>query len=47
MKKIMEFVRKNSLTVLSVVAMVVAVGGVSTASFFSSHQPECPKELLK
>ncbi|MDK2811301.1 MAG: hypothetical protein PWR27_2010 [Petroclostridium sp.] len=47
MKKIVEFVQKNSLMVLSVVAMVVAMGGVSTTSLFTSHQPECPKEILK
>ncbi|WP_094550989.1 cyclic lactone autoinducer peptide [Petroclostridium xylanilyticum] len=47
MKKIVEFVQKNSLSVLAALAFVVGIASVSTATFFTSYQPECPKELLK
>jgi cyclic lactone autoinducer peptide len=47
MKKIVEFVQKNSLSVLAALAFVVGMTGASTATLFTSYQPECPKELLK
>lgn len=47
MKKLMGFLKTNSLLMVSLVAMFVASSGASTASLFTLHQPECPKELLK
>ncbi|NLY42757.1 MAG: cyclic lactone autoinducer peptide [Clostridiaceae bacterium] len=47
MKNIVSFLRKYSLSILGALALAVAVGGVQITSFFTSYQPECPKELLK
>jgi cyclic lactone autoinducer peptide len=47
MKKLLEFARRNSLTVVSAVALFVGTLAVVPTSIFSTYQPECPKELLK
>lgn len=47
MKKMVTFIRKNSLSIVSIVAMLVGTFAVSMASWIGSQQPECPKELLK
>ncbi|MCG8502399.1 MAG: cyclic lactone autoinducer peptide [Firmicutes bacterium] len=47
MKKMVTFIRKNSLSIVSIVAMLVGLVAVGTASWITSYQPECPKELLK
>ncbi len=47
MKRTLAFLKSNSLRVISVIGLVVGMFAVSTASWHTGYQPECPKELLK
>jgi cyclic lactone autoinducer peptide len=47
MKKIINFVKTNSLTILGALAMIVGLSSASAATFWGTNQPECPRELLK
>ncbi|WP_129599699.1 cyclic lactone autoinducer peptide [Anaerophilus nitritogenes] len=47
MKKVMEFVQKNCLHVLSLCALFVGATAASAATLWYSHQVKCPEELLK
>lgn len=47
MKKIISFAKRNSLTIIGALALVVGAAGSSVCTWFMSDQPECPKELLK
>ncbi|MBF8983954.1 cyclic lactone autoinducer peptide [Lutibacter sp. B2] len=42
-----RFVKRNSLGTLSLFALFVGTGAVSSACWFTTHQPKCPEELLK
>jgi len=47
MKKMINFVKTNSLGALGLFALFIGTGAVNSASWLLSHQPKCPKELLK
>jgi cyclic lactone autoinducer peptide len=43
MKKLLHV----GLTLLGTLSVLIATAAASSASTIASHQPECPKELLK
>ena len=45
MKKIREFMLKRGATLLSAVALFVAVGSITQACWLNFNQPEMPEEL--
>ncbi|WP_110942979.1 cyclic lactone autoinducer peptide [Inediibacterium massiliense] len=47
MKKVVKFVEKNSLHLLSMCALFVGATAASAATMWYSHQVKCPEELLK
>lgn len=47
MKRIMGFVKRNGLTMLSFLGLVVGSMASTTQTLFYTHQVQCPEELLK
>ncbi|MEW9124483.1 MAG: cyclic lactone autoinducer peptide [Thermotaleaceae bacterium] len=47
MKKVLGFVKRNSLTALSFIALFVASVATVQQTIFWTHQVKCPEELLK
>ncbi len=47
MKKIIRFVQNHSLSILAAFALFIGTNAATPATFLMTHQPECPKELLK
>ncbi|MBB6217145.1 cyclic lactone autoinducer peptide [Anaerosolibacter carboniphilus] len=43
----MNFIKSNSLKILTLFALFVGTASASSATLMLSHQPKCPEELLK
>ena len=42
-----EFLRKNSFSVVGAIALFVGTAAAFPTTWTYTHQPECPTELLK
>ncbi|WZL74097.1 cyclic lactone autoinducer peptide [Clostridiaceae bacterium 35-E11] len=47
MKKVMQFLKGNSLMVLTFVGLFMGSVAVTTQTMVFTHQVKCPNELLK
>lgn len=47
MKKMIQFIQKNFLSLLSCMALFVGTMAASSTTFLYTQQVKCPKELLK
>lgn len=47
MKKLLNCLSRKTYGIIGAVALVLGFIAITPASLWTTHQPECPKELLK